>query len=588
MRKWRLSAPSGAATKNWLKQAPLRVAALRHWRPSEVFLLLACVISAMMVSALDGTMFNTALPTIAGEFHGVGDMQWVGTIYLWASAVMIPVYGKLGDVVDRKKLFMGAMGVFLVGSVMGALSGSMVMVIVGRGIQGIGGGGLMTLAFTILAMRFSPRERTAYTGYIMGTFGIVSLIGPFIGGLFTDAHHIFGLVTSWRWAFWLNIPLGILAIALAWKCLPRQQVLAKRPKTDLWGIGLLTVITSLLVLASSWGGVKFAWGSPTILLLVGGALAAIAVLVWVEFRVERRGDSPFLPMSMFNMRKYRDFTLVTVAGVSLGIAMFGVIGYIPTYIQIVTGYSASMSGVLTLPMMACMLIVSVSLGKVIRSVEGFRYRRVPPIGIAIMAGGVFLLGTMTPATPVWMMCAYLGLMGLGLGLSMQLLPVIAQNTFPLSMTGTVTGVNQYFRQIGSTFGMSGVGAMFVSFLATHLHSHLGISLSGDGGGSATLTPAAVQAMPPAIKDAVIASYSEALTSVFHIVVWVVVGAGVLVLFLTGAPLRKDNRDEALIEAMDIEGPGVGALLVDGPEPMKPVARTLSRGRHRIDRGRHRL
>lgn len=540
-----------------------KAVATAKWRPSEVFLLLSCVISAMLVSALDGTMFNTALPTIAGEFHGVGDMQWVGTIYLWASAVMLPIYGKLGDIVDRKKLFMGAMGIFLAGSVIGALSQSMVMVIVGRGIQGIGGGGLMTLAFTILAMRFSPRERTAYTGYIMGTFGIVSLIGPFIGGLFTDAHHIFGLTTSWRWAFWLNIPLGLLAIALAWKCLPRQAVLAKRSKTDMWGIVLLTLISSLLVLASSWGGVKYAWGSPTILLLVAGAVVAIAALVWIELRVERQGGSPFLPMSLFNMRKYRDFALVTVAGVALGIAMFGVIGYIPTYIQIVTGYSASMSGVLTLPMMVLMLVVSIGLGKIIRDVDGFKYRRVPLVGVLIMAGAIWMLGTMTPTTPVWLMCVYLGVMGLGLGLSMQLLPVIAQNTFPLSMTGTVTGVNQYFRQIGSTFGMSGVGALFVSFLATQLHLNLGISLSG-GGGGATLTPAAVQAMPPAMKTAVIASYSESLTSVFHIMVWIVVAAGILMVFLTGAPLRKENQDDAIIEAMDIEGPSLGALLTDEP------------------------
>jgi EmrB/QacA subfamily drug resistance transporter len=583
--------------KERAKRLSAKFVAIKNWRPSEIFWLLACLMCLMLVAALDGTMFNTALSTIVGELHGVSLMQWVGTIYLMASMIMLPIYGKLGDFVDRKKLIVGAMVIFLLGSVVGGLAPNMTVLIIGRGIQGIGAGGLMSLAFTILAIRFSPTERMKYSGAMMSVFMIVSLIGPFMGGLLTEEHHIgtitamrhsLELTTSWRWAFWLNIPLGVVAIALARKFMPRQELPAVRPKVDKAGIALLTIISTVLVLISSWGGAKYAWGSPVILLLAVGVGMAIGVFVWVEIRVEQRGDHPFLPMSMFNMRKYRDFTLVSVAGIAVGVAMFGVIGYIPTYIQMVTGFSASMSGLLTLPMMICMMVMSQVLARTLEKVDGFKYQLSPPLGIGIMALSLFLLSTMTPTTSVWLLCSYLALMGAGLGLSMQLLMTIAQNTFPLSMTGTVTGINQYFRQTGSTFGVSGVGTAFVTFLATQFAIHLpGIPLNGGGG--ATLTPAAVQAMPHEMKTGVIVSYNDALTSVFHILVWVVVAAAVLTLGLTGQPLRKSNEEEAVIETMELVGAPVGVMLPEEvPTSEKPSKRFHVRqnGRHRA-RGRHR-
>ncbi|GEE03470.1 MFS transporter [Gordonia spumicola] len=515
----------------------------------NILLLFIGLMITMLLAALNQTVLSTALPTIVGELHGVDQMTWVITSYILASTIVMPVYGRISDLLGRKPVILTAIALFIVGSIVGALAGDIVWLIVGRVIQGLGGGGLMILSQAAIADVVSPRERGRYMGFMGAVFAVASVAGPLLGGWLTEG-------PGWRWAFWLNIPLGLLAIAatVVFMRLPKPQH-DRRPKLDYAGMALVAGATTALVLMCTWGGHTYDWMSPQI---IGLGIAAL-VLAVVFVAVEKRAQMPIIPMHLF---ANRNFTLVTIAALLVGITMFGALGYMPTYIQMVTGVDATVAGLYMIPMMGGLLVTSIASGQVISRTG--RYKRFPLIGSVIIGVALALLSTMSIDTPTWQMCVYLAVFGIGLGLAMQVLTLIVQNEFPGALVGTATAANNYFRQVGATLGSAIVGSIFASRLVDLLSQRLAGSSAGGSSGRNDLTPAAVNAMPEQIRIPIIESYNEALLPIFLFFVPLAVAALIVLLFVDEKPLSTKVRDVA-----EIEGVGEGQVL---PEPFDVPAR----------------
>lgn len=503
----------------------------------HILLIFAGLMVTMLLASLDQTIFSTALPTIVGELNGVDHMLWVTTAYILASTIMLPVYGKLGDLIGRKGLFIGAISLFIVGSIVGGMAQDMTWLIIGRAIQGLGGGGLMILSQAIIADVVPARERGRYMGIMGGVFALSSVAGPLLGGWFTEG-------IGWRWAFWMNIPLGILAIASAAFFLRLPKVEHDRPKLDFAGMGLLALASTGLVLVTTWGGSTYAWDSITIIALIAATIVAAVAFVLVE----RTAAEPIMPLTLF---RDRNFNLTTIAGLITGIAMFGALAYLPTYLQMVTGVNATEAGFLMIPMMAALLISSIVTGQLVSKTG--RYKWMPIVGTTIVAVALVLLSTMTPELPIWILCTFLAVMGLGLGMSMQILILIVQNSFPVSQVGTATASNNYFRQIGASLGSAIVGSLFVAKLTDLLGTRLPAAAGGAGADTNSFTPAAVRALPKPVRDIVISSYNDALTPVFLYMVPLVVIAVILLLFVQEKPLATTIERDALPESLDIDG-----------------------------------
>lgn len=505
-----------------------------------ILLVFAGLMVTMLLASLDQTIFSTALPTIVGELHGVDQMIWVTTAFILAETIVLPVYGKLGDLIGRKSLFIVAIAIFIGGSVLGGLADSMPSLIVARAIQGLGGGGLMILAQAIIADVVPARERGKYMGIMGGVFAFSSVAGPLLGGFFTDG-------IGWRWAFWMNVPLGILSIALAvfFLKLPRRADQGK-PRIDAYGMALLAIASTCLVLVTTWGGNQYDWNSPQII----GLFAGLAISGFSFVMVERRTAEPIMPIHLF---RAPNFVFTTAATLIIGIAMFGSLAYIPTYLQMVTGSNATQAGFLMIPMMAGLLITSIAAGQIVSKTG--RYKWFPVVGMVIVAGALALMSTMTASTAVWIMCLYFALMGIGLGLAMQILTLVVQNTFPLREVGTATAANNYFRQIGASLGAAVVGSIFVSRLTSLLSENLPSSSAGATGGTDSLTPELVKNLPSALKTAVIDSYNDALTPIFLIMVPLVLLAAVLLLFVKEVPLATT------LEQSSAEGLSTGSIAV---------------------------
>lgn len=476
---------------------------------------------AMLLASLNQTVLSTALPTIVGELNGVNQMQWVITAYILASTVMMPVYGKVGDLIGRKPLLVAAIVTFVAGSVIGALAQDMTWLIISRVVQGIGGGGLMILSQTIIADVVPSRERGRYMGIMGGVFALSSVAGPLLGGWFTEG-------PGWRWAFWISVPLGAVALygALAFLKLPRRR----GPVSIDWaGMVLATLATTGLILAVTWGGHTYAWGSWQIIALVVATVLAWAALVWVESRAEQ----PILPLHLFT---HRNFVLSTVAGLFIGIAMFGALGYMPTYLQMAYGKSATVAGLLMIPMMGAMLTTSIVAGNQVT--RSGRYKLLPIVGSAIIAVGLWLMSMLSVTGPLWHVCAALAVLGVGLGLSMQILVLIVQNAFPLREVGTATAANNFFRQIGATLGSAVVGSLFTARLHDLVAERLPQS-SGTSGGNAeaSLTPEVISSLPDQVRQIIVGAYSDALTPIYLWLVPCGVIATVLLLFVREDELR---------------------------------------------------
>jgi EmrB/QacA subfamily drug resistance transporter len=485
----------------------------------------AGLLVAMLLSSLDQTIFSTALPTIVGELNGVDHMLWVTTAYLVAATIMMPIYGKLGDLLGRKSIFIVALALFLLGSIVGGLATDMTWLIVGRAIQGLGGGGLMILSQAIIADVVPVRERSKYMGVMGGVFGISSVIGPLLGGWFTES-------IGWRWAFWINIPLGLVAIAFAvlFLKLPKHDV---KVRLDIWGILTMAVAVTSIILVTSWGGTQYDWNSPTILVLIVLAVLASAAFVLAEYRAAE----PIIPLKLF---KSRNFVLATAAGLVIGVAMFGALAYLPTYLQMVTGVNATVSGFMMIPMVVGLMVSAIGTGQI--AARTGRYKWMPLASMVVIGITLTLLSTLTVATPLGLLLTYLFLLGLGIGLGMQILILMVQNSFPNREVGTATAANNFFREIGASLGGAIVGALFTSRLTALLADRL--PSSGGEVDTKSFTPAAVNALPGAIRDIIVGSYNDALTPVFLMLVPMVLVGFILLLFVKEVPLRATLDDPA--------------------------------------------
>ncbi|SEB75414.1 drug resistance transporter, EmrB/QacA subfamily [Paramicrobacterium humi] len=519
------------------EHAPARVAPTNHEK-RNILLMFAGLMVTMLLASLDQTIFATALPTIVGDLNAADEMSWVITIYLLASTVMLPIYGKLGDLIGRKGLFIAAISVFVIGSIVGGFAPDITWLIIGRGVQGIGGGGLMILSQAIIADVVPARERGRYMGVMGGVFAVSSVAGPLLGGWFTD-------VIGWRWCLWINIPLGILAILAAVAFLHLPDHSRRDVRVDVLGIALLALASTGLVLVSVWGGVTYDWNSPTIIGLIAGVVICAVAFVFVE----RRASEPVMPLRLF---RARNFGLTTGAGLLIGVAMFGTIAYTPTYLQMVTGANATQAGLMMIPMMASVLVSSIVSGQIISRTG--RYKWAPIAGTLVTGLGLLLLSTMSPSTPVWVTCCFLAVMGLGLGLCMQNLVLIVQNTFPNAVVGTATATNNYFRQIGASLGSAIVGTVFTSRLVNLLSERMPPAAGSQAGSSNAFTPDAVKSLPEAVRSIIIGAYSDALTPIFLVMVPLMIIAAILICFLREDPLKTTiDRGSVTADSLEIDG-----------------------------------
>lgn len=496
----------------------------------NILLVFAGLVMTMLLASLDQTIFSTALPTIVGELHGVDLMLWVITIYILASTITLPIYGKMGDLLGRKGIFMGAITLFIIGSIIGGFAQDMTWLIIGRGVQGLGGGGLMVLSQAIIADVVPARERGKYMGIMGGVFALSSVAGPLLGGWFTEE-------VTWRWCLWMNIPLGLMALAAAFFFLHLPETdTAHRPRIDVSGMLLLALASTALVLTTTWGGSTYAWDSAVVLSLIAVTVVAAVLFVLVESRAE----APIMSMKLF---REPNFIKTTVAGLVIGVAMFGALAYLPTFLQMVTGANATQSGLLMIPMMGGLLVTSIGSGAFVSKTG--RYKWFPVVGTFVVAGALALLSTMNAELPVWIICCYLALLGIGLGLGMQILVLIVQNTFPNSQVGMATAANNYFRQIGASIGTAVVGSLFVTNLGNLLAERLPSTGAGAPGGTNSFTPDLVRELPDAVRHVIVGAYSDALTPVFLYMVPIVIAAAIVLVFLTEKPLatsiERDGR-----------------------------------------------
>ena len=465
----------------------------------RVLVIIGALMLGLFLAALDQTIVSTALPTIVADLHGASHLSWVVVAYLLAATVSTPLWGKLGDQYGRKIFFQAAILIFLVGSVCSGLSHTMVQLIAFRAIQGLGGGGLMVGTQAIVGDIVPPRDRGRYQGLFGAVFGVASVAGPLLGGVFVEQ-------LSWRWIFYINVPIGAVALLVVASRVP-GNLRRIHHVIDYLGTVVLVLAAGCLVLFTSLGGTTYPWGSARII----GLGVAGAVFTAIFALVERRAAEPVLPLHLFSDRT---FTVANFVGFIVGFAMFGSITYLPAFFQIVRGESPTISGLQLLPLMAGMLVVSIGSGQVISRTG--RYRIFPIVGTFGITLGLFLLSRLGVGTSTALAALYMLVLGLGLGAVMQVLVLIVQNAVPYSELGVATSGATFFRSIGGSFGAAIFGAIFSNVLVGNLARHLHGTKLPNGLNSASVTPAILDKLPPALHHGFVAAYAQSIQTVFII------------------------------------------------------------------------
>ena len=503
----------------------------------NVGIIFAALMLTMLMSSLGQMIFGSALPTIVGELGGVDQMSWVISAFMVTMTIAMPLAGQLGDRMGRKWVYITGIAIFVIGSTLGGFANGMGILITGRAIQGFGAGIMMISSQSIVAEVVSARERGKFMGIMGGVFGVSSVLGPVLGGWFTDG-------PGWRWGLWINIPLGLLAIIVCSFVLKLRVGEQGFKGFDWLGFATMAITTSSLILLTTWGGSEYEWTSPTILGL--GAVVIVGALLTVF--IESRAAQPLIPVLLF---KNRNMVLTTLAGTVLGLAMMGVLGYMPTYLQMVHTLTPTEAGLMMIPMMVGMIGVSTTVGFVIARTG--RYKIYPIVGLAITALSLWWMSQMTVDTTLTGVGIRFFVFGVGLGFVMQVLVLIVQNSFPVSQVGTATAANNFFRQIGSALGASIVGSMFIHNMQGEMATRLPQALASLGpegaeyaqqfaGGNAanSLTPHLVAELPDVLRDAILNSYNDGLTPVIGLMVPLAIVA-MLLLF----PLRQERLKETI-------------------------------------------
>lgn len=493
--------------------------------PQRRNLIFVAVLLGMLLAALDQTIVATALPTVVADLGGAGHQSWVVTSYLLASTIVTAIVGKLGDMFGRKTVFQAAVVFFLAGSVLCGLAGSMGMLVAARALQGVGGGALMVTAMALIGEVIPLRDRGRYQGALGAVFGVTTVIGPLLGGFFTD--HL-----SWRWAFWINVPVGIVVFFVAAAAIPALSRVG-RAKIDYAGIVFVGLGASGLTLATSWGGAEYAWTSPVIIGLFVASALALAVFI----QVERRAAEPILPMRLFASPV---FTVCCILSFIVGFAMLGALTFLPTFMQFVDGVSATESGLRTLPMVAGLLITSTGSGAIVGRTG--RYKIFPVLGTAIMTVAFVLLSRMDATTHLLQQSLYLFILGTGIGLCMQVLVLTVQNTATFEDLGVATSGVTFFRTIGSSFGAAIFGSLFANFLDDRIGAAL---LSSGAPPVAAESPQALHRLAPDVAAPIVDAYADSLGLVFLCAAPIAAVGFLVALLLKEVPLREMETGTAV-------------------------------------------
>ncbi|MET3983199.1 MDR family MFS transporter [Streptomyces sp. PvR034] len=488
-------------------------------KPRSVRVVLLALMIAMLLAMLDNMIIGTAMPTIVGELGGLEHLSWVVTAYTLATAASTPIWGKLGDMYGRKGSFLTSIVIFLIGSVLSGMAQNMGELIGFRAIQGLGAGGLMVGVMAIIGDLIPPRERGKYQGMMAGVMALAMIGGPLIGGTITD-HW------GWRWSFYINLPLGVVALAMVTAVLhlPKKKT---QGKIDYLGAALLTLAITSTVLVTTWGGTEYAWGSAEIIGLIAVGIVSIAGFLFVE----TRAAEPVMPLHIF---RSRNFTLMSVIGFLTGFAMFGGVLYLPLFQQSVQGASATNSGLLLLPMLLSMMVVSLIAGRV--TTNSGKYKMFPIAGGALMVVGLFLLSQMDTGTSRLMSGVYMAVLGAGLGFLMQITMLVAQNSVEMKDMGVASSSATLFRTLGGSFGVALMGSLFTSQVTQTMTDRLGPAAAAKSG-SAQLDAAHLAQLPPVVREA----YQHAVAAGTHSAF--LLGAGIALIgfiaawFVKEVPLR---------------------------------------------------
>jgi EmrB/QacA subfamily drug resistance transporter len=491
----------------------------------QVMIVLPGLILTMVLAMLDQLVVSTALPRIVGDLGGVSHLSWVVTAYILTSTITTPFYGKLGDMYGRKKLFIFAIVLFLIGSALSGLSTSMTMLISFRALQGLGAGGLMVGAMATLGEIVPPRERGKYMSYFMAAMMLATVGGPLLGGWITDAF-------SWRWIFYINLPVGGAALVYMWLTL-KLPVRRVERRIDYLGGVLLGVIATAVILVATWGGTEYSWISAPVLGLIA---VAVAAFVWF-LSVERRAAEPMLPLHVF---KIRNFSLSMAMAFFVGLGLFGALTFLPLYQQTVQGASPTVSGLLLTPMMVSSAAISVLAGLVVSKTG--KYKLFPIVGGAVMTVAMFLLTGLSVSTSRWQLGIDFVILGLGMGCLMQMVSLIAQNSVELRDMGVATSARMFFQQMGGSLGVAAFGAVFASRLNSVMAS------AGRAGGQFHVTgsfdPAQVSSLPHAVQEIVFRAVTHGEDAVFLAVLPASIVVFVLALFIKQVPLRGRAPSES--------------------------------------------